>query len=91
MDFMIVWSQMVLKSRFRFRIIPSLDVWAMDAFDLLIVGYLLELLYDGASVRATMMIWRPLSVEFQQVLPPSVESWSGDAVDVEELNVTADD
>jgi hypothetical protein len=46
-----------------------LDIQASDASDLLMVGYLLELLCDGAPAEATMMIRRPSSVEFQQVLP----------------------
>jgi hypothetical protein len=54
-----------LKSGFRFQIIPSLGVWVSDASDLLMVGYLLELLCEGAPVGAIMMIRRPSSVEFQ--------------------------
>jgi hypothetical protein len=59
----------VLKSGFRFQIILSLAIWASDTSDLLMVGYLVELLCDGAPTGATMMIRRPSSMEFQQVLP----------------------
>jgi hypothetical protein len=55
-DSIIVWSRMVLMSEFIFRIILTLGVHASDASDLIIVGYLLELLCDGSPVEATMMI-----------------------------------
>jgi hypothetical protein len=45
-----------LKSKFRFYIISSLGVWALDASDLLMVGYMLELFYEGAPAEATMMM-----------------------------------
>jgi hypothetical protein len=54
MDYMIVWSQMAFKSKLRFWIIPSLGVRASNTSDLLMVGYLLELLCDGSSFEATM-------------------------------------
>jgi hypothetical protein len=59
------------------------------------VGYLLELFCEGALTGATMMIRRPSSAGFQKVLPSisgysSVESRSGDAPDVEEIDVLAD-
>jgi hypothetical protein len=60
---------MALKSVFRFWIIPSLDVRASDASDLLMMGYQLELLCEGSPAGATMMIRRPFSVESPQVLP----------------------
>jgi hypothetical protein len=59
-----------LKSGFRFWIIPSLDVWTSDTSDLPMVGYLLELLCEGALADATMMIRQPSSTEFQHVLSP---------------------
>jgi hypothetical protein len=40
---MIVWSLTVLRSEFRFRTILLLGVYASDASDPLMVGYLLEL------------------------------------------------
>jgi hypothetical protein len=46
MVFIIAWTRMTLKSGFKFRTKPLLDVWASDASDLLMVGYLLELLCD---------------------------------------------
>jgi hypothetical protein len=55
-DFIIVWSRMVLMSEFRFRILLTLGVHASDASDLIIVEYLLELLCDGSLVEATVMI-----------------------------------
>jgi hypothetical protein len=58
-----------LKSEFRFWIIPSLVIRASDAFDLPMMEYRLELFCDGAPVGATMMIRRPSSVEFQQMIP----------------------
>jgi hypothetical protein len=64
-----IWSHTALKSGFRFRTIQSLDVRASDASDLLMVGYLLELFYDGAPIGATRMMRRPSSAEFQQALP----------------------
>jgi hypothetical protein len=47
---------MILKSRFRFQIISSLGVQALDASDLLMVGYLLKILCEGAPTGAIMMI-----------------------------------
>jgi hypothetical protein len=61
---------MALKSEFRFWIILSLGVRALDASDLPMVGYLLELLCEVAPVGATMIMRRPSLVEFQQVLSP---------------------
>jgi hypothetical protein len=55
-DSRIVWSYTVLKSGFRFWTSLALGVWASDAFDLPMVGYLLELLCDGSSLGATMQI-----------------------------------
>jgi hypothetical protein len=63
MDSMIVWSRTTLKSRFRFWIIPLLGVRALDASDLLMVGYLLELLYDGSLARTTRRVRRPSPAE----------------------------
>jgi hypothetical protein len=40
-----------LKFKFRFWVIPSLDVRASDASDHLMVGYLLELLCEGAPAE----------------------------------------
>jgi hypothetical protein len=42
-DSIIVWNRATLKSRFRFWIIPALGDRALDASNLLMVGYLLEL------------------------------------------------
>jgi hypothetical protein len=69
-DSMMVWSHTVLKFGFRFWTNLSLGVRASDAFDLSMVGYLLELFYEGAPIGATMMMRRLSSAEFQQVLPP---------------------
>jgi hypothetical protein len=55
----------MLKSGFKFWIISSLGVQASDASHLPMVGYLLELLCEGALIGATMMIRRPSSVESQ--------------------------
>jgi hypothetical protein len=60
----------MLKSGFRFWIIPSLDVQASNASDLPMVGCLLDLLCEGAPTGATMMIRRSSSAEFEHVLPP---------------------
>jgi hypothetical protein len=65
---MIVRSHMTLKYRFRFWIIPWLGVRALDTSDLLMVGYLLELLCDGSLIGATIKIRRPSPVESTQVL-----------------------
>jgi hypothetical protein len=46
MVFIIAWTWMTLKFGFKFRTKPLLDIRASEAFDLLIVGYLLELLCD---------------------------------------------
>jgi hypothetical protein len=46
MVFMISWTRAALKSEFRFWTKPTLGVRASDAFDLPMVGYLLELLRD---------------------------------------------
>jgi hypothetical protein len=46
----------MLKSLFKFRTNLSLGVRASDASDLPMVGYLLELLCEGAPVGATMMM-----------------------------------
>jgi hypothetical protein len=43
-----------MKYGFRFWISPTLGVRASDASDLLMVGYLLELLCDVSSLGATM-------------------------------------
>jgi hypothetical protein len=59
-----------MKSRFIFWIIPSLDVRALDASDLPMMGYQLELLCEGPPARATMMIRWPSLVESPHVLPP---------------------
>jgi hypothetical protein len=59
-----------LKFGFRFWTNLSLGVWASNASDLPMVGYLMELFCEGAPARATMMMRRLSSVEFQQVLPP---------------------
>jgi hypothetical protein len=61
---------MALMSGFRFRIFLSLGVRASDASDLLMVGYLLELFYEGPPAGATMMMRWPSLVRFPQVLPP---------------------
>jgi hypothetical protein len=50
----IAWTQTALKSGFTFRAKPPLGVWASDASDLLMVGYLLEVLLDRSPFRATM-------------------------------------
>jgi hypothetical protein len=47
---------MALKSEFRFWANLSLGVQASNASDLLMVGYLLELFYEGNLARATMMM-----------------------------------
>jgi hypothetical protein len=49
-DSKIVWSCTTLKSGFRFWTSPTLGVRALDAYDLPIVGYLLELFCDGSSL-----------------------------------------
>jgi hypothetical protein len=43
-------------SGFRFRIILSMGIQALDASDVSMVGYLLELFYEGAPTGATMMM-----------------------------------
>jgi hypothetical protein len=53
---MMVWSRMVLKSEFRFRTILVLGVWALDASEPLMVGYLLELLCEVALAGPTMLM-----------------------------------
>jgi hypothetical protein len=50
----ISWTQIALKSGLRFRAKPPLGVRASDAFDLPLVGYLLEVLLDRSPFRATM-------------------------------------
>jgi hypothetical protein len=56
---MIVWSQMALKSKFRFWIILSLGVRASNASELPMIGYLLELFYEESPAGATIMMRRP--------------------------------
>jgi hypothetical protein len=69
-DSMMDWSCTMLKFGFRLWANLSLGVQASDTFDLLMVGYLLELFYEGAPAGATMMMRRPCSAEFHQLLPP---------------------
>jgi hypothetical protein len=47
---------MVLKFEFRFRTILVLGVWALDASEPLMVGYLLELLCEVALAGPTMLM-----------------------------------
>jgi hypothetical protein len=70
MDSMIVWSRMALISRFRFWIIPSLGVQASDAYDIPMVGYLLELLCDGSPFGATIKMRQPSLAESPLALIP---------------------
>jgi hypothetical protein len=60
---------MVLKSEFRFRIIPALGVRALDDSDLSMVGYLLELCCESPPTGAIMMMRWPSSMRSPQVLP----------------------
>jgi hypothetical protein len=62
---MMLWSHMALKSGFKFRTNLLLGVRASLASDLSMMGYLLELFYEGGPVGATMMMRQPSSVEFQ--------------------------
>jgi hypothetical protein len=55
-DSMMVWSRMALKPGFRFWANLSLSVQASDAFDLSMVGYLLEMFCEGAPIGANMMM-----------------------------------
>jgi hypothetical protein len=61
---------MALKSGFRFWANLLLGVRASDAFNLLMIEYMLELFCKGAPTGATMMMRCPSSAGFQQVLPP---------------------
>jgi hypothetical protein len=61
-DSMIIWSHTTLKSGFRSRTNLLSGVQASDAFDLPMVGYLLELFPVGAG--ATMLIRQPSSARF---------------------------
>jgi hypothetical protein len=65
-----VRSRTVLMYEFKFRANLLLGVRASYASDLLMVGYLLKLFWEGAPVGATMMMRQPSSVGFQHVLPP---------------------
>jgi hypothetical protein len=64
----IACTRTALKFGFRFRANPVLGVWASDAFDLPIVGYQLELLWDRSLFGATIRMRRPSSAEFPQEL-----------------------
>jgi hypothetical protein len=55
-DSMMVWRRTMLKSGFRFRTSLLLVVRASDAWDSLIIGYLLELFWEGAPTGATMLM-----------------------------------
>jgi hypothetical protein len=55
-DSMMVWSCTALKSIFKFWTILLLGVWALDALDPLMVGYLLELLWEFALVGPTILM-----------------------------------
>jgi hypothetical protein len=61
---------MALKSGFRLEANLLLDVRVSNVPDLPMAGYSLELFYEGALAGATMMMRRPSSTEFQQVLSP---------------------
>jgi hypothetical protein len=53
---------------FKFRTKPPLGIQASDASYLLMVGYLLEVLFDRSSLGATMQIRQPPSPGSPQVL-----------------------
>jgi hypothetical protein len=55
-DSMMVWSETTLKSGLRFRNTLLLGVCALDRLDPLIVGYLLELLWEGTLLGPTMLM-----------------------------------
>jgi hypothetical protein len=64
----IAWTRTTLKSGFKFWIKPPLGVQASDASNLLMVGYLLEVLFNRSPFRATMQIRRPPSTGSLQAL-----------------------
>jgi hypothetical protein len=70
MVFMIAWTQIALKSGFRFRTKLPLGVQVSDTYDLSVVGYLLEVLFDRSPFGATMQIRRPPFMGSLQALAP---------------------
>jgi hypothetical protein len=64
-----------------------LGVWASDVSDPLMVGYLLELLWDAALAGPTMLMRRASTAGFRQMLPPLI---SRDAPEDEGLDVPAE-
>jgi hypothetical protein len=66
----ITWTWIALKSEFKFQTKSPLTVWASDASDLPMVGYLLEVLFDRSPFGATMQIRQPPSSGSLQVLAP---------------------
>jgi hypothetical protein len=66
-----------------------LGVWASDVSDPLMVGYLLELLWDAALAGPTMLMRRASTAGFRQMLPPPLPI-SRDAPEDEGLDVPAE-
>jgi hypothetical protein len=52
----IAWTRTTLKSRFKFWTKPPLGVQVLEASDLPMVGYLLEMLFDQSAFGATIQI-----------------------------------
>jgi hypothetical protein len=87
---MITWTQTALKSGVRFQTNPALGVWASDVYDLPIVGYPVEMLWDRSPFGATIRMRRLSSAGFPQALAPisgysSDESQLGDDANDDEL------
>jgi hypothetical protein len=81
---------MALKSGFRFRANPTLEIWASDVSDLPIVRYPLKLLWDRSPFGVTIRMRWLSSADFPQALAPISEysldeSQLGDDVDDNEL------